>query len=404
MPASACRRQPSARIARATSSSSSSPTRPAQWPSVARLSSRWGPMRGKPRIVERAMHRRYGRLRRPRRHSQGRISTSTDHTNSARSDDLCSSTVSADDRRDDGRPPLPAARRCPRGTDRRRHLSTGRAGAVGAPTAPAAPGQRHDGARGAAGARGPGPGPQPPPLRLLRRAGGEHAAGRSPSPARRRRGPGAWRAPLSVTLNLGIGNPQHPTLGAAVQGPELMPITALNRLMSQALRLQPIESHSYDAPPGSPAMRRAVARRAPEAGVDVTPDEVVVTSGAKEAVYLSLAAVTRPGRHGGDREPRLLRAARGAGVARSQGDRGAEPPARRARPRRPRPGARPARRRRRGDGVELLQPDRLVHDRRAQAGPRRPRPPPSGAAGRGRRVRRPGLRRHPAHGGQGLRP
>ena len=42
-------------------------------------------------------------------------------------------------------------------------------------------------------------------------------------------------------------------------------------------------------------MRRAVARRAPEAGVDVTPDEVVVTSGAKEAVYLSLAAVTRPG-------------------------------------------------------------------------------------------------------------
>ena len=102
-------------------------------------------------------------------------------------------------------------------------------------------------------------------------------------------------APLSVTLNLGIGNPQQPTLGAAVQGTQLMPITALNRLMSQALRLRPTESHSYDAPPGTPAMRRAVARRGLEAGYQVSPDEVVVTSGAKEAVYLSIAAVTRPG-------------------------------------------------------------------------------------------------------------
>ncbi len=102
-------------------------------------------------------------------------------------------------------------------------------------------------------------------------------------------------ASLALRLNLGIGNPQEPTLGAAVQGPELMPITALNRLMSQVLRYQPSACHSYDAPPGTPALRRAVARRGVDAGYSVTPDEVVVTSGAKEAVYLSIRAVTRPG-------------------------------------------------------------------------------------------------------------
>jgi len=102
-------------------------------------------------------------------------------------------------------------------------------------------------------------------------------------------------ASLALRLNLGIGNPQEPTLGAAVQGPELMPIGALNRLMSQVLRYQPSACHSYDAPPGTPALRRAVARRGVDAGYSVSPDDVVVTSGAKEAVYLSIQTVTRPG-------------------------------------------------------------------------------------------------------------
>ncbi len=102
-------------------------------------------------------------------------------------------------------------------------------------------------------------------------------------------------AALSLKLNLGIGNPQRPTLGAAVQGPELMAIPALNRLLGQALRLQPTVCHSYDAPPGNPALRRAVAQHGLDAGYAVTPDDIVITSGAKEAVYLSIRAVTRPG-------------------------------------------------------------------------------------------------------------
>lgn len=102
-------------------------------------------------------------------------------------------------------------------------------------------------------------------------------------------------ADLSLKMNLGIGNPQRPTLGAAVQDPELMAMTTLNRLLSQAYRYQPAVCHSYDAPPGSPLLRRAVAHRGLDAGYHVSPDEVVITSGAKEAVYLSIRSVTAPG-------------------------------------------------------------------------------------------------------------
>ncbi len=100
---------------------------------------------------------------------------------------------------------------------------------------------------------------------------------------------------LAMKLNLGVGNPQYPTLGAAVQGSDLMPMAALNRLMSQALRLNPESCHSYDAPPGNLSLRRAIAQHGMDAGYSVGADEIVITNGAKEAVYLSIRAITRPG-------------------------------------------------------------------------------------------------------------
>jgi DNA-binding transcriptional MocR family regulator len=102
-------------------------------------------------------------------------------------------------------------------------------------------------------------------------------------------------ASLAVRINLGVGNPQQATLGAAVQSPELMPIDALNRLLGQAIRLHPAACHSYDAPPGAIELRRAIARRSGDAGYSVAADDIVITNGAKEAVYLSVRAVTRPG-------------------------------------------------------------------------------------------------------------
>jgi DNA-binding transcriptional MocR family regulator len=51
----------------------------------------------------------------------------------------------------------------------------------------------------------------------------------------------------------------------------------------------------YDMPPGCLLLRRALARRALDWGVKISPDEVITTSGCMEALVLCLRAVTRPG-------------------------------------------------------------------------------------------------------------
>lgn len=84
-------------------------------------------------------------------------------------------------------------------------------------------------------------------------------------------------------------------LGAAIPSSDDLPLNALNRLMGQVLRQHSAKSHSYDLPPGCMDLRHEIARRMLTAGCSVTPDQVVTTNGAFEAVYLSLRAVTRPG-------------------------------------------------------------------------------------------------------------
>lgn len=48
-------------------------------------------------------------------------------------------------------------------------------------------------------------------------------------------------------------------------------------------------------PPGNAALRHAIARRYAQQGMTVSPDEIVITAGALEALNLSLQAVTEPG-------------------------------------------------------------------------------------------------------------
>ncbi|MEX0792603.1 MAG: PLP-dependent aminotransferase family protein [Pirellulaceae bacterium] len=100
---------------------------------------------------------------------------------------------------------------------------------------------------------------------------------------------------IPVRLNAAMGIGPEATLGAAVQSPELMPTKALNRLFQKVMRDEPELCHSYDAPPGSLRLRKAIAKRGPEAGIVMSPDDVVITSGAKEAVYLAIKCVAPPG-------------------------------------------------------------------------------------------------------------
>lgn len=95
---------------------------------------------------------------------------------------------------------------------------------------------------------------------------------------------------LSETLN-----PKIIQLGAALPVIERFPIAQLNRLMGKVLREHSIMAHSYNIPLGCQSLRAELSKRMLDTGCSIYPDQMVITNGALEAVYLSLQAVTQPG-------------------------------------------------------------------------------------------------------------
>lgn len=77
--------------------------------------------------------------------------------------------------------------------------------------------------------------------------------------------------------------------------PELFPNRAMNLILRRIVNGNPMHSARYLFPPGIEPLRRQIARRAPDAGCGFAADDVIVTSGALEAVNLSLRAVANPG-------------------------------------------------------------------------------------------------------------
>src|SRR5258708_6296627 len=83
-------------------------------------------------------------------------------------------------------------------------------------------------------------------------------------------------------------------LGAALPSLELFPVKELNRTMASAARRAPVAAHSYDVPPGNRALRVQLARRAIEAGCTLSPDDIITTVGATDALNLCLRSVAKP--------------------------------------------------------------------------------------------------------------
>ncbi|HYE17754.1 MAG TPA: PLP-dependent aminotransferase family protein [Tepidisphaeraceae bacterium] len=84
-------------------------------------------------------------------------------------------------------------------------------------------------------------------------------------------------------------------LGAALSGSDVLPVRQLNRIAAAVGRRSPKAGATYDVPPGCEMLRVQIARRALDAGITVSPDHVVTTSGCQEAIALCLRAVTKPG-------------------------------------------------------------------------------------------------------------
>ena len=90
-------------------------------------------------------------------------------------------------------------------------------------------------------------------------------------------------------------DPQCVPFSAGCAAPDLFPNRAMNLIVRRIVNRQPLHSARYEFPPGIEALRRQIARRSPDAGCGFAAEDVVVTSGALEAVNLSLRAVAKPG-------------------------------------------------------------------------------------------------------------
>ncbi|KLN64778.1 MULTISPECIES: aminotransferase-like domain-containing protein [Vibrio] len=83
--------------------------------------------------------------------------------------------------------------------------------------------------------------------------------------------------------------------GSAFPDPSLFPLQALNRHLASAGRKTPVESVIRNLPPGNETLRRMIAQRYIMQGVAVSHEDIVLTSGAMEALNLSLQVVCEPG-------------------------------------------------------------------------------------------------------------
>ncbi len=126
----------------------------------------------------------------------------------------------------------------------------------------------------------------------------QRAAVRIPAPRRSR----SQRAPRRVK----VGDAVHAifslanrddvvALGIANPSPELLPTRTLSRLVRNIAGRSSRQAVDYCFPPGDPLLRREIAIRSSGIEGAVSPDDIVITSGATEALMTSLTAVAGAG-------------------------------------------------------------------------------------------------------------
>jgi DNA-binding transcriptional MocR family regulator len=90
-------------------------------------------------------------------------------------------------------------------------------------------------------------------------------------------------------------DPSMIPFAAASPASELLPTARLQLLLGQAARQGRRHNVRLDPVPGYAPLRREIARRLAQLGCAVTPEDVVTTIGAIEAIFLALRTVTRRG-------------------------------------------------------------------------------------------------------------
>ncbi len=121
---------------------------------------------------------------------------------------------------------------------------------------------------------------------------------RPPAPAMSR--PEAYPVPVTVSevalqVVQAYRSPGVIQMGTALPRTDFPAVNQLHRILARLARRADPRLRDYDMPPGNDALRLQIARRAVDAGVACSPEDIVVTNGCQEALVLCLRAVAEAG-------------------------------------------------------------------------------------------------------------
>ncbi len=85
------------------------------------------------------------------------------------------------------------------------------------------------------------------------------------------------------------------SLSIASLNPQFWPTEKMGRFFQETLRHQELESYNYLMTPGYGNLREQIARWSITCGLTLSPDEIVITNGCHEAVFLALMVLCQPG-------------------------------------------------------------------------------------------------------------
>lgn len=103
------------------------------------------------------------------------------------------------------------------------------------------------------------------------------------------------RTDIIAQVLTAMADPSLMPLGFGCPSPDLFPLGSLRRITASLLNTRPELWVTYSTPPGCAELRRQIARRLQARGMEVSADEVLITTGAMEALTLSLRLLASPG-------------------------------------------------------------------------------------------------------------
>ena len=95
---------------------------------------------------------------------------------------------------------------------------------------------------------------------------------------------------IQQTLKPGVIN-----LGAAGPDFSILPSAMIEKVLAKNARTERANMCRYEFPPGNIELRRALAKRMARWGCNVTYEDIVITNGCQEAIFLTLMALAQPG-------------------------------------------------------------------------------------------------------------